>query len=38
VAGNLLAPVVLHVVIDVTSGLVAYLALRPVPAVGWLAA
>jgi uncharacterized protein len=31
--GNLIAPVLLHVVIDATSGLVAYLALRPVPAV-----
>jgi hypothetical protein len=38
VTGNLLAPVVLHVVIDVTSGLIAYLALRPVTAVGGLPA
>jgi membrane protease YdiL (CAAX protease family) len=31
--GNLIAPVLLHIVIDATSGMVAYLALRPVPAV-----
>ena len=36
--GNLLAPVVLHVVIAVTSGMVAYLALRSVTAVGALPA
>ena len=36
--GSLLAPVLLHVVIDVTSGMVAYLALRPVTAVGALPA
>ena len=31
---NLLAPMLLHVVIDATSGTLAYLALRPVTAVG----
>jgi hypothetical protein len=36
--GNLLAPMLLHVVIDATSGMVAYLALRPVTAVGGLLA
>jgi len=36
--GNLLAPVLLHVVIDATSGMVAYLALRPVRSVGGLPA
>jgi membrane protease YdiL (CAAX protease family) len=34
VTGNLLAPMLLHVVIDATSGMVAYLALRPATAVG----
>ena len=34
VTGSLLAPILLHVVIDATSGLLAYLALRPVAAVG----
>lgn len=36
--GSLLAPVLLHVVIDAASGMVAYLALRPVTAVGRLMA
>lgn len=36
--GTLLAPVLLHVVIDMTSGMVAYLALRPVTAIGALPA
>jgi membrane protease YdiL (CAAX protease family) len=36
--GHLLAPVLLHVVIDATSGMVAYLALRPVTAGGGLLA
>jgi membrane protease YdiL (CAAX protease family) len=36
--GNLLAPMLLHVVIDATSGMIAYLALRPVTAVGGLLA
>jgi membrane protease YdiL (CAAX protease family) len=34
VTGNLLAPMLLHVVTDATSGLLAYLALRPVTAGG----
>jgi hypothetical protein len=36
--GSLLASVLLHVVIDAASGMVAYLALRPVTAVGRLLA
>ena len=32
--GNLLAPILLHVVIDATSGVVGYLAHRPVTAIG----
>ena len=36
--GSLLAPMLLHVVIDAASGMVAYLALRPVTAVGGLLA
>lgn len=34
VTGSLLAPMLLHVVMDAASGMVAYLALRPVTAVG----
>ena len=36
--GNLLAPMLLHVVLDAASGMIAYLALRPVTAVGGLLA
>jgi membrane protease YdiL (CAAX protease family) len=36
--GSLLAPMLLHVVIDATSGMIAYLALRPVTTVGGLLA
>jgi membrane protease YdiL (CAAX protease family) len=36
--GSLLAPMLLHVVIDLTSGMVAYLALRPVTAIAALPA
>jgi CAAX protease family protein len=32
--GNLVAPMLLHIVTDATSGMLAYLALRPVTAVG----
>jgi membrane protease YdiL (CAAX protease family) len=32
--GNLIAPVLLHIVIDATSGMIAYLALRPVTTGG----
>ena len=38
VTGSLLAPMLLHVVMDAASGMVAYLALRPVRAVGGLVA
>ena len=38
VTGSLLAPMLLHVVMDAASGIVAYLALRPVTAVGRLLA